>query len=116
MRAVRHPLPQGASNASAPSIRTGDSDVLRAPRLPPAGRGPAGPFRADRSRRRPGRRHTARLRGAGRSRPAAATEPDRQPAGAAKAEQDAAAAEVGRIRGLVAAAEAELEKTGVLAE
>jgi murein DD-endopeptidase MepM/ murein hydrolase activator NlpD len=36
--------------------------------------------------------------------------------GAAKAEQDAAAAEVGRIRGLVAAAEAELEKAGVLAE
>src|SRR4051812_9719268 len=36
--------------------------------------------------------------------------------GTAKAEQDAAAAEVGRIRGLVAAAEAELEKAGVLAE
>jgi murein DD-endopeptidase MepM/ murein hydrolase activator NlpD len=36
--------------------------------------------------------------------------------GAARAEQDAAAAEVGRIRGLVAAAEAELEKAGVLAE
>jgi murein DD-endopeptidase MepM/ murein hydrolase activator NlpD len=36
--------------------------------------------------------------------------------GAARAEQDAAAAEVGRIAGLVAGAEAELERVGVLAE
>jgi murein DD-endopeptidase MepM/ murein hydrolase activator NlpD len=36
--------------------------------------------------------------------------------GAARAEQDAAAAEVGRIAGLVASAEAELERVGVLAE
>ena len=36
--------------------------------------------------------------------------------GAAQSQQDAAAAEVGRILGLVAAAEAELEKVGVLAE
>lgn len=36
--------------------------------------------------------------------------------GAAQAEQDAAAAEVGRIAALVAGAEAELEKVGVLAE
>jgi murein DD-endopeptidase MepM/ murein hydrolase activator NlpD len=36
--------------------------------------------------------------------------------GAARAEQDAAAAEVGRIAGLVAAAEAELERVGVMAE
>jgi murein DD-endopeptidase MepM/ murein hydrolase activator NlpD len=36
--------------------------------------------------------------------------------GAAKTEQDAAAAEVGRIAGLVATAEAELEKVGVQAE
>jgi murein DD-endopeptidase MepM/ murein hydrolase activator NlpD len=36
--------------------------------------------------------------------------------GDARSQQDAAAAEVGRIAGLVAAAEAELEKVGVLAE
>jgi murein DD-endopeptidase MepM/ murein hydrolase activator NlpD len=36
--------------------------------------------------------------------------------GAARAEQDAAAAEVGRIAALLASAEAELEKVGVLAE
>ncbi len=36
--------------------------------------------------------------------------------GSARAEQDAAAAEVGRIAGLVATAEAELERVGVLAE
>jgi murein DD-endopeptidase MepM/ murein hydrolase activator NlpD len=36
--------------------------------------------------------------------------------GSARQQQDAAAAEVGRILGLVAAAEAELEKVGVLAE
>jgi murein DD-endopeptidase MepM/ murein hydrolase activator NlpD len=36
--------------------------------------------------------------------------------GAARSEQDAAAAEVGRIRGLVAAAESELERVGVQAE
>jgi murein DD-endopeptidase MepM/ murein hydrolase activator NlpD len=36
--------------------------------------------------------------------------------GSAREQQDAAAAEVGRILGLVAAAEAELEKVGVLAE
>src|SRR5215207_3982212 len=36
--------------------------------------------------------------------------------GAAQSEQDAAAAEVGRIAGLVASAEAELERVGVLAE
>ena len=36
--------------------------------------------------------------------------------GAAQSEQDAAAAEVGRIAGLVAAAEAELERVGVQAE
>jgi murein DD-endopeptidase MepM/ murein hydrolase activator NlpD len=36
--------------------------------------------------------------------------------GSARAQQDAAAAEVGRISGLVAAAEADLERVGVLAE
>src|SRR5688500_17977352 len=36
--------------------------------------------------------------------------------GAARLEQDAAAAEVGRIAGLVAGAEAELERVGALAE
>ena len=36
--------------------------------------------------------------------------------GGARSEQEAAAAEVGRIRGLVAAAEADLERVGVLAE
>jgi murein DD-endopeptidase MepM/ murein hydrolase activator NlpD len=36
--------------------------------------------------------------------------------GSARAEQDAAAAEVGRIAGLVASAEAELERVGVMAE
>src|SRR3954467_13795561 len=36
--------------------------------------------------------------------------------GTAKSEQDAAAAEVGRIAGLVATAEAELEKVGIQAE
>jgi murein DD-endopeptidase MepM/ murein hydrolase activator NlpD len=52
--------------------------------------------------------------------PALAAPPPPNPSdsqiGAAKSEQDAAAAEVGRIAGLVATAEAELEKVGVQAE
>jgi murein DD-endopeptidase MepM/ murein hydrolase activator NlpD len=56
----------------------------------------------------------------GTASPALAAPPPPNPTdgqlGAAKSEQDAAAAEVGRIAGLVATAEAELEKVGVQAE
>ncbi|WP_092202217.1 M23 family metallopeptidase [Blastococcus tunisiensis] len=48
--------------------------------------------------------------------PAPPPNPSDSQLGAARAEQDAAAAEVGRIAALVAGAEAELEKVGVLAE
>jgi murein DD-endopeptidase MepM/ murein hydrolase activator NlpD len=48
--------------------------------------------------------------------PAPPSNPSDSQLGAAQAEQDAASAEVGRIAALVAGAEAELEKVGVLAE
>ncbi|SDE38481.1 Peptidase family M23 [Blastococcus fimeti] len=48
--------------------------------------------------------------------PPAPPNPSDSEIGAAKAQQDAAAAEVGRIAGLVASAEAELERLGVQAE
>ncbi|SOC51487.1 Peptidase family M23 [Blastococcus aggregatus] len=48
--------------------------------------------------------------------PPAPPNPSDSEIGAAKAQQDAAAAEVGRIAGLVATAEAELERLGVQAE
>jgi murein DD-endopeptidase MepM/ murein hydrolase activator NlpD len=48
--------------------------------------------------------------------PAPPPNPSDSQLGAARAEQDAAAAEVGRIAALVASAEAELERVGVLAE
>jgi murein DD-endopeptidase MepM/ murein hydrolase activator NlpD len=48
--------------------------------------------------------------------PAPPPNPSDSQLGAARAEQEAAAAEIGRIAGLVASAEAELERVGVLAE
>jgi murein DD-endopeptidase MepM/ murein hydrolase activator NlpD len=77
--------------------------------------------------RRPGRPLRSALIGivaagalVGAAAPAAATprppNPSDQQIGSARAQQQAAAAEVGRIAGLVAAAEAELEKVGVQAE
>ena len=93
-------------------------------------RRPAGPA----SPRRPGSRRTAARRPlrtlfaaaataavlVGTAGPALATPPPPNPTdsqlGDAKSQQDAAAAEVGRIAGLVATAEAELERVGVQAE
>ena len=55
-------------------------------------------------------------RGARARRPPPPPNPTDGQLGAAQSEQDAAAAEVGRIAGLVATAEAELERVGVQAE
>src|SRR5690349_15705775 len=89
--------------------------------------GPAISRRPGSSRPAAGRPLRALLAGAvtavvlvGTASPALASPPPPNPTdsqlGDAKSQQDAAAAEVGRIAGLVATAEAELEKVGVQAE